>query len=706
MTERKSFFRALLSILIMLSISVTALQAKTIPFEFIPFGSKAPIQKQIPLEWNENWLQESSFTYNHDIARVACALSDIAYADVLSQPQDNPIVRTYLKLGAKTESIRTHYDINYDDRVWGNDQCAFSLAHTDSILFITIRGTPFNTNEWLSNINISNATANETSLHEGFLKATFQVHDAVMQYIKSEKLDARTIRLLITGHSRGAAVANLLAACFATENKFPEEHMFAYTFASPNVTTGKNTNSSQFDFIWNIVNAEDIVPTLPPNRKKWSFSKYGKTRVLVNSWNTDQTTYEEQLLPKINELFTQIQGRNYCPFETGSFIPVQITMMLTGITKDVDDYYNGIARVHKKGASILEKTDMESVFAPQPNEKNSVMDKITAFLRKRTGGVSDYAAIAVKDMHALETYFSYLAALSEQEAFSTLGFSQIIIKGMPDGFVQDADGSTLLRFQEGRVQYSSIKLPVAARDKGFDSIVIGFPATQNFKIVMSKTSLAPTAIKATIEHYDAAGNLVQTHKNQKFYADMSKLYVIDAGACTLADDCIYTRTLTGAEKKKIVRDTGLSETQNVRLTFEVNLNTEGYLGYGIHFGPAKIYATLLSSTDVFNHARVVDIQPGIGTQMQITGPLIFDMEGILKCTWLLDDFAVIPSVRASLSFLPFRRVRIFAAGCADFKIDGFNDHAFASSVRPISMSMYSIADDVHIAPSVQVGIRF
>ena len=40
-------------------------------YEFIPLGGTEPVQTKIPIEWDEDWLNQSSFTYNHKIARVA-----------------------------------------------------------------------------------------------------------------------------------------------------------------------------------------------------------------------------------------------------------------------------------------------------------------------------------------------------------------------------------------------------------------------------------------------------------------------------------------------------------------------------------------------------------------------------------------------------------------------------------------------------------
>ena len=93
-------------------------------------------------------------------------------------------------------------------------------------------------------------------------------------YVHRLGLQQPTTRFLITGHSRGAAVANLLAAfldrgSYAAGEKetCPElvpEHIYAYTFATPNSCSDlAERTASQYKNIFNIVNPEDVVPQLP-----------------------------------------------------------------------------------------------------------------------------------------------------------------------------------------------------------------------------------------------------------------------------------------------------------------------------------------------------------------------------------------------------------------------------------------------------------
>lgn len=83
----------------------------------------------VTLDWNEAAFgAEPSTTYSHSLSRAACYLSDAAYADVLAAPNDSALFTAYQTLGIPRSNIEAHYNIDYTDAMWGNDQCAFSFA--------------------------------------------------------------------------------------------------------------------------------------------------------------------------------------------------------------------------------------------------------------------------------------------------------------------------------------------------------------------------------------------------------------------------------------------------------------------------------------------------------------------------------------------------------------------------------------------------
>ena len=88
---------------------------------------------------------------------------------------------------------------------------------------------------------------------------------------------------LVTGHSLGAAVANLVAehlnSCKDT-NHCPgsrtEKDIYSYTFATPK--TVKNKQGSDSQNIFNILNNNDIVPLVPTNILALNWADNGWTR--------------------------------------------------------------------------------------------------------------------------------------------------------------------------------------------------------------------------------------------------------------------------------------------------------------------------------------------------------------------------------------------------------------------------------------------
>ena len=136
--------------------------------------------------------------------------------------------------------------------------------------------------EWLSDLNMGDAADYEMDAidHEGFMRAANEILDDLAQRITREAGDGGTddVALLFTGHSRGAATANL-AASYADDMTLglrvlaPLESIYCYTFATPELTTVDNTGDALYDNIFNILNPSDMVPRLP--LASWGYTRYG-----------------------------------------------------------------------------------------------------------------------------------------------------------------------------------------------------------------------------------------------------------------------------------------------------------------------------------------------------------------------------------------------------------------------------------------------
>lgn len=148
-----------------------------------------------------------------------------------------------------------------------------------NMIVLVVRGTNGTNSEWTSNFDVGAATTQYTNLtgnhrdwtnkenHKGFDVTANRVIAAVEKYLNTYSLNEGSI--LITGHSRGAAVANLVGKYFEDKKTLKP---FTYAFATPNTTTSSNV--SAYKTIFNIVNEDDMVPYMP--LQKWGFKKYGR----------------------------------------------------------------------------------------------------------------------------------------------------------------------------------------------------------------------------------------------------------------------------------------------------------------------------------------------------------------------------------------------------------------------------------------------
>ena len=144
--------------------------------------------------------------------------------------------------------------------------CAFTIGYGTGdtpVCLIVIRGT--RGAEWYANMDVAPSRNMDTVFAENFLYAASDVFQAL------DRLPAfpeNTI-YLVTGHSRGAACANLLALLL--NERFGPEHVLGLTFATP--ATLRSRDLAAADNIWNYLNPEDAVPMLPLS--SWGFCRAG-----------------------------------------------------------------------------------------------------------------------------------------------------------------------------------------------------------------------------------------------------------------------------------------------------------------------------------------------------------------------------------------------------------------------------------------------
>ncbi|MBP3773324.1 MAG: hypothetical protein J6I53_11655 [Treponema sp.] len=104
--------------------------------------------------------------------------------------------------------------------------------------------------------------------HKGFALAALRLNEKFKEYVTAHEVSGAKKVLLLTGHSRGAAIANILGKVYEGDSDWTS---FSYGFATPRTTTA--SNATEYKTIFNIINSDDLVTELP--LKNWGFTRYG-----------------------------------------------------------------------------------------------------------------------------------------------------------------------------------------------------------------------------------------------------------------------------------------------------------------------------------------------------------------------------------------------------------------------------------------------
>ena len=289
-----------------------------------------------PMVWDDSWFERDETEYNHELARAASVLSALAYSE--SGHYQNPAeVPAYMEhalsaLGFsevdtgsyrfRSEVVDEVLNLVTDDadavaytvarkRVSGaSDDCASgespaghreggdgvmafgssSIAPRD-VIVVSIRGSYGS--EWVSNLDLSR---DEEDDHGGYVRAAHEVVSRLESMIASSHLEGSDVSVLLVGHSRGGAVANLVAAELDGRRAHAvasRDRVYAYTFASPATTLNRAAHDERYANIFNIINPADIMPSLP--LRAWGYERYGVDLTLPSEGAPGHTSLDARM---------------------------------------------------------------------------------------------------------------------------------------------------------------------------------------------------------------------------------------------------------------------------------------------------------------------------------------------------------------------------------------------------------------------------
>lgn len=183
-----------------------------------------------------------------------------------------------------------------------------------TVVSVVVRGTNGTTNEWSSNCDIGDLRTDtedddwvQLLNHKGFDITATRIRRLVESYIDENSLDRGSMVYWVTGHSRGAAIANIIGANLEREGKTA----FTYTFAAPNCTLAEDAGT--YRTIFNLINQDDFVPYLP--MEYWGYTRYGRSTTTLSIKESYEKVWES--LTGIGDYNPDSNGMDDCITKIG-----------------------------------------------------------------------------------------------------------------------------------------------------------------------------------------------------------------------------------------------------------------------------------------------------------------------------------------------------------------------------------------------------
>lgn len=515
------------------------------------------------VNWDDAWFNISSYTYNHDLATTAAVLAAAAY--------DESFVKKTLReqLGFNAfDSVEYHpegKDYNGD-----YDQVGYSIetrmtSNGVPIIAVIVRGTPGN-GEWLSNLNVADTLQNsDQETHEGFKAGALQVLRALRSYVYDNGIDLDKARVLIAGHSRGAAVSNILGARLddgltTDAGTLSPDNVYTFTFESPNATRASNRSDAKYGNIFNIVNPEDVVIKVPLG--EWGYGRYGNDLALPSRSNTLRGDYKAQLA-KMNTYFERFSdGEKYRGYLTGSVTASSISTEMAMLARSTWWYYhNRLAGVtpHEVFTSLVKAAIMDSadngdyaiLYAAMVIPQYKLL--FTAIFGTGALNGAFITGKGVVHGHTQETYVAWMksdeAALGKfPEIFARKNYRSLLVACPVDVKAYDAEGNLVASISNDEVDESLLEegLPAAVTSDG--AKMIDIPAGGDYRVEVTATDGGEMDV--TVEERDVlSSDPVSVKSYQGVAIEEGDVFSLDASAQDAPTDCVLVDDSTGDEAK-------------------------------------------------------------------------------------------------------------------------------------------------------------
>ena len=332
-------------------------------------------------DYNDSWASMPSTAFSRNLARMAVSLSAAAYD---KESTAVALENMGYEVVAQRNFERTATAEDHDFVAWTlGKKSVMEKGEEKNQYILAIRGTDEN-GEWYGNFDVGYGKE-----HYGFKTAGEELMLELGMYITTP---ADSNRILVTGHSRGAAVTNLVAQWMTDDEHYAtKNHIYGYTFATPATTMEPINNGNIFNF----VNGGDIVTNMPLSA--WGYGRNGQTITLA---------YDEGTIQRLNAGLRSVTGEDYSAgFDSGEF-----NKIFTRLAPTISDFY-------QKNSNGYSVSGLFNDMVPILSGDFSTADLTSVALQAASLNAADALQYFIGETskivqaHAPETYIAWVNAM-------------------------------------------------------------------------------------------------------------------------------------------------------------------------------------------------------------------------------------------------------------------------------------------------------
>ena len=476
--------------------------------EFIYGSQLSKMYASYPFTYDESWFESPSTEYNHNLARMSMRMTMAGCGTSLS---DKALyIKKLLKdLGFKQENIVAEYPTPTRDSI-GYTLAYKTLADGSVLVSVVIRSGGYGA-EWASNFTIG-----PTNEHQGFDDAAKKVVAGIEEYIANNGEIAGNVKFWVTGYSRGAATANLVAqkldakAIYSKNSIYEKSNIYAYCFECPrNMIKDKDDSYyAKFNNIFNIVNYADIVTKVA--MPDWGYTRYGIDMNLPSPENTSgyKTAYEK-MLKEYKKVATKIDSPSMTADEAAKLMKNQGSFT-DKISAALSSYFNSRSRY-----VVAYQEEMRNLIASSFGGEDWGVDAVLAAIWNVPGLMVTHPIIATKTLknlsnlgqaHYPELCLSWMDALSGKADYASNMIREFKINCPVDVSVYDSNGTLVAQIiNDEPVDIDGSYISAFVDENGQKVIVL--PTDEEYKIEMTATDNGTVSYQ--VSEIDTSTNAVE-----------------------------------------------------------------------------------------------------------------------------------------------------------------------------------------------------